>query len=292
MTRILSPNTITEKNKLESEDILSFVDIFLEGETLHFVNNAVNLNFFDLDENPALYQGLKMTREKKEDSMDMEIQTVSAGLDNVDRGMSAYIASKDFRDRRIVIRAVFRNLISDGANAWKVFDGFIDKPNISEKDFTIELVPRLGRGTLNSKIGVKQQLPCRLPFAGAKCAYGKDPAVLKDEKTAQIVDSGTTGYIVDSAQIEADDYWNFGFVTFANDTLTVALRGITRMVNDFDSAENKIHFKIALPVAPQAGDTYKIERGCDLTLASCQDKFNNDINYGGIHTLPATMVRT
>ena len=292
MTRLLSPDTVTEKNKLESEDILSFVDIFLEDETLHFVNNAVNLNFYDLDGLPALYQGLKMTREKKEDSMDMEIQTVSAGLDNVDRGMSSYIASKDFRDRRIVIRAVFRNLISDASNAWKVFDGFIDKPNISEKEFTIELVPRLGRGTLNSKIGVKQQLPCRLPFAGTKCAYGKDPAVLKDEKTAQIVDSGTTGYIVDSARIEADDYWNFGFVTFANDTLTVALRGVTRMINDFDSAECKIHFKIALLCAPQAGDTYKIERGCDLTLTSCQDKFDNDVNYGGIHTLPATMVRT
>lgn len=292
MTRPLSPATITEKNKTESEDILSFVDIFLEGETLHFVNNDVNVNFFDLDGNPALYQGLKMTREKKEDSMDMEIQTVSAGLDNVDRGMSAYIASKDFRDRRIVIRACFRNLISDASNAWRVFDGFIDKPNISEKDFTIELVPRLGRGTLNSKIGVKQQLPCRLPFAGAKCAYGKDPAVLKDEKTGQVVDSGTVAYIVDSARVEADDYWNFGFVTFANDTLTVTLRGVARMVNDFVSTEGKIHFKIALPAAPQAGDTYKIERGCDLTLESCQSKFNNDVNYGGIHTLPATMVRT
>ena len=292
MTRPLSPDTVTEKNKQESNDILSFVDILLEGEALHFVNNTTNINFFDLDGNPALYQGLKMTREKKEDSMDMEIQTVSAGLDNVDRGMSSYIASKDFRDRRIVIRAVFRNLISDSANAWKVFDGFIDKPNISEKDFTIELVPRLGHGTLNSKVGVKQQLPCRLPFAGTKCAYGKDPAVLKDEKTAQTVDSGTIACVVDGARVEADDYWNFGFVTFASDTLTFALRNVTRMINDFVSTENKIHFKIALPCAPQSGDTYKIERGCDLTLDSCQNKFNNDVNYGGIHTLPATMVRT
>ena len=292
MTRPLSPDTVTEKNKQESNDILSFVDILLEGEALHFVNNTTNINFFDLDGNPALYQGLKMTREKKEDSMDMEIQTVSAGLDNVDRGMSSYIASKDFRDRRIVIRAVFRNLISDSANAWKVFDGFIDKPNISEKDFTIELVPRLGHGTLNSKVGVKQQLPCRLPFAGTKCAYGKDPAVLKDEKTAQTVDSGTIACVVDGARVEADDYWNFGFVTFASDTLTFALRNVTRMINDFVSTENKIHFKIALPCAPQSGDTYKIERGCDLTLDSCQNKFNNDVNYGGIHTMPATMVRT
>ncbi len=45
------------------------------------------------------------------------------------------------------------------------------------------------------------------------------------------------------------------------------------------------------PAVPVAGDTYKIERGCDLTLNSCQNKFSNDLNYGGIHTLPAIMVR-
>ena len=291
MTRPLSPNTITEKNKQESSDILSFVDIFLDDEILHFVNNDTNLNFFDLEGSPALYQGLKMTREKKEDSMDMEIHTISAGLDNVDKGMSSYIAQKDFRDRKIVIRACFRNLIDDASNAWKVFDGFIDKPDISEKEFKVELVPRLGRGTLNAKIGVKQQLPCRLPFAGTRCAYGKDPAVLKDEKTDQTVDSGTAAYIVDSERTEADDYWNFGFVTFANDTPTITLRNVARMVNDFVQAENKIHFKIALPAVPQAGDVYKIERGCDLTLESCQNKFDNEENFGGIHTLPATMVR-
>ena len=79
MTRPLSPDTVTEKNKQESNDILSFVDILLEGETLHFVNNTANINFFDLDGNPALYQGLKMTREKKEDSMDMRRPSILDG---------------------------------------------------------------------------------------------------------------------------------------------------------------------------------------------------------------------
>ena len=47
MPDLLSPDTITEKNKNESEDILSFADVILDDETLHFVNNDVDLTFFD-----------------------------------------------------------------------------------------------------------------------------------------------------------------------------------------------------------------------------------------------------
>jgi len=291
MPRDLSGDTITEKNKDEAEDILSFVDIFLDGETLHFVNNDENLSFFDLDDNPQSYYALKMLRDKREDSMDMEIQTIIARLDNVDQAFASYLASKQFRDRRIVIRGCFRNLISAADNAWKVFDGLIDEPIVGEKEFQITLVPRLGRGTLDTKIGVKQQMPCRLPFAGTKCAHDIAAATLKDEKTAQTVDSGATTYVVDAARTEADDYWNYGYITFASDTTTVALRGVSRMVKDFVAAEDKIYPVIAFPAVPVAGDTYKIERGCDLTLDSCQNKFSNEANYGGIHTLPAIMVR-
>lgn len=288
----LSPDTITEKNKTESEDILTFADVFLDDETLHLVNSDTNLSFFDLDGNPATYLGLKMKREKKEESMDMTIQTLKVQLDNVDQTFS-YYATKNLRNRRVVIRACFRNLISDPINSWKVYDGFLNNPHWSEKVFTAELMPRLGRGTLAYKIGVKQQLPCRLPFAvaGGRCAHDIVPSVLKDEKTAQTVDSGTTEYVIDSARTEADDHWNFGYLTFSSDTLTVGLRGVVREIKDFISSEHKVLFKIGLTAAPQAGDTYKIERGCDWSLDSCKNKFSNAINYGGIHTLPALMVR-
>ncbi len=287
----LSSDTIIEKNKTESEDILSFADVILENETpLRFVNNDTNLSFFDLNGDPATYYAIKMKRDKKQDAMDTSIQTLKVELDNVDQALSAY-KTKNLRNKRVVVRGCFRNLITSSVNAWKIFDGFLNNPHWTEKGFTAELVPRLGRGTLNSKLGVKQQMPCRLTFAGTKCAYDIAAATLKDEKTSQTVDSGTSAYIIDAARIEANDYWNYGYVTFASDTLTVALSGIIREIQDFISSEDKILFKISLPAAPQAGDTYKIERGCDLTLESCQNKFNNQANFGGIHTLPAMMVR-
>jgi uncharacterized phage protein (TIGR02218 family) len=169
----------------------------------------------------------------------------------------------------------------------------MDKPQISKKEFRVELVPRLGRGTLSINVGVKQQILCRHPFAitGGRCAYGVSADSLKDLKTAQVVDSGAVNYIIDAARIEADDYWNFGYITFASNTLTVALRNVNRMIKDFVAAEDKIYTVYALPAAPQAGDTYSIERGCDRTLDSCQNKFNNAINFAGISTLPAEMVR-
>ena len=294
MTDSLSPDTIIEKNKDESEDILTFADVILDDETLHFVNSNADLTFFDfLTDAPVTYYGMKMSREKKADSMDMTIQTLKVELDNVDQGLS-YYASKNLRNRRVVIRGCFRNLITDSVNAFLVFDGFLNNPHWTEKSFTAELTPRLGRGTLDSMMGVRQQLPCRYPFAvsGGRCAYDIAAAVLKDEKTAQTVDSGTTDYVIDSDRIEADDYWNFGYLTFADDTLTVALRGVVREIQDFIAADDKVLFKIGLTVAPQAGDTYKIERGCDRSLESCLNKFNNGANYGGIHTLPSIMVNT
>lgn len=293
MTISISVDTITEKNKQEASGILNFVDIFLDEETLHYVTNDFNVDFFNLDGNAQAYIALRMVRGEKTEKLDMSIQTLTAGLDNIDQAMSYQISQRNFRDRRIVIRGCFRNLISDAANAWKIFDGYMDKPVITKKEFRVELVPRLGRGTLNHKIGVKQQLFCRYPFAssGGRCAYDIAVATLKDIKTGQVVDSGDTGYIVDAARTEADDYWNYGHITFAADTLTEGLRGVSRMIKDFVAAEDKIYVVIALPAAPQAGDTYSIERGCDHSLESCQNKFNNSANFGGIHTLPAMMVR-
>ncbi len=290
----LSPDTITEKNKNESEDILTFADVILDNETLHFVNNDADLTFFDfLTTTPVTYYGMKMSREKKTESMDMTIQTLKVAMDNVDQALS-YYATKNLRNRRVVIRGCFRNLISDSVNAFLIFDGFLNNPHWTDKSFTAELFPRLGRGTLDSKMGIRQQLPCRLPFAiaGGRCARDIAAAVLKDEKTTQTVDSGTADYVIDAARTEANDYWNFGYLTFADDTLTVALRGVVREIQDFIAADHKVLFKIGLSMAVQAGDTYKIERGCDRSLDSCINKFNNGTNYGGIHTLPSIMVNT
>jgi hypothetical protein len=83
-------------------------------------------------------------------------------------------------------------------------------------------------------------------------------------------------------------YWAWGMLTFAANTTTVALRNISRRVRESYSGQAVV---AALPVAPAAGDTFTIERGCPRTFNGCASR-NNLENYGGFTDLPfQTIIR-
>ncbi|MBC8096542.1 MAG: phage BR0599 family protein, partial [Akkermansiaceae bacterium] len=77
-------------------------------------------------------------------------------------------------------------------------------------------------------------------------------------------------------------YWARGRITFASNTTTVALRGISRRVIESYSGEAHV---AALPVAPASGDTFVIERGCGRTFNHCCERQNWE-NFGGFLDLP------
>lgn len=90
------------------------------------------------------------------------------------------------------------------------------------------------------------------------------------------------------AYITSRNYWANGTITFAADTLTTALRGISRRVLESYNGEISV---MALPVAPAAGDTFTIERGCPRSFNGCAERQNTE-NYGGFDSLPnETVVR-
>jgi len=81
-------------------------------------------------------------------------------------------------------------------------------------------------------------------------------------------------------------WWHNGRVTFAADTTTAALRGVSRRVLGSYSGAVDIE---ALPVAPAAGDRFIIERGCGRTFNECCARRNEE-NFGGFTTLPGETV--
>jgi phage-related protein len=81
-------------------------------------------------------------------------------------------------------------------------------------------------------------------------------------------------------------WWRDGFVTFADNTTTVALRGIKRKVLESYSGEVVVQ---ELPAAPASGDTFVIERGCARTFNACCERQNTE-NYGGFNDLPLQTV--
>jgi len=84
------------------------------------------------------------------------------------------------------------------------------------------------------------------------------------------------------------NYWADGRVTFADDTTTAALRGLTRAVQRSFSGLVEV---TELPVAPAVGDRFTIQRGCNRSFNGCAIHQNTE-NFAGFDTLPAeTVVR-
>lgn len=82
------------------------------------------------------------------------------------------------------------------------------------------------------------------------------------------------------------NWWHNGRVTFASDTTTAALRGVSRRVLGSWSGAVDI---VALPATPAAGDRFNIERGCGRTFNECCVRRNEE-NFGGFTTLPGETV--
>lgn len=82
------------------------------------------------------------------------------------------------------------------------------------------------------------------------------------------------------------NYWHNGMVTFASDTTTAALQGISRRV--LASASGAVDI-VALPATPAAGDRFTIERGCGRTFNECCVR-RNETQFGGFTTLPGETV--
>jgi uncharacterized phage protein (TIGR02218 family) len=63
-------------------------------------------------------------------------------------------------------------------------------------------------------------------------------------------------------------------------------------VHTVDSYGSNVEFYIPTIWDIQAGDTFTVIAGCDKTLGTCKDKFNNVINFGGFpHLQPETNYR-
>lgn len=280
---------VTEKGKQQIA-IAELFDFLLDTQTLKFTSYTKDVSFFDLQGSPAIYTAIPISREGAETNLDMRVDAIRIAVDNVTKAMSSYIANNEFRGRRLVIRRVFTNLLTDATYYQPVFDGVMDRPLIGNTRAQIEAVSRLGFLT---RMGPRRmyQLRCNWRFAVAPpdsgCANGISAATLKDKKTAQTVDAGSTATVIqDAARTEAAGYWKIGIVTFTGGT--AANVGVKRRV--VASAAGSFTMDVALPAVPAAGDAYEIERDCDLSFEDCQNRFANTANFGGFPSIPMELV--
>jgi len=270
--------------------IAELFDFVLDTQILKFTSYTKDVSFFDLQGNPATYTAIPLARDGAETNLDMRVDTIRVTVDNVTKAMSSYIANNEFRGRRLVIRRVFTNLLSDKTYYQPIFDGVMDRPLIGNTRAQIEAVSRLG---FLSRMGPRRmyQLRCNWRFAVAPpdsgCANGIAASTLKDKKATQNVDAGSTATVIkDANRTEAVNYWKIAIVTMVAGT--AANIGLKRRV--VASQAGQFTVDVALPATPASGDKYDLERDCDLSFEDCRDRFANTANFGGFPSIPMQLV--
>ena len=81
-----------------------------------------------------------------------------------------------------------------------------------------------------------------------------------------------------------DQYFQYGVLTWTSGNNN----GLLCEVKKFSEVGSKTIFDLELkqPYAIQVGDTFSVKTGCDKQVATCVDKFNNLIRFGGFPFIP------
>ena len=246
-----------------------------DAKTYYFCSDNTKVSFWNLDGILRNYIPMSLQRSAVSTSSKLEIDTMTGSFDNVDFAWSHWLATVDLRGKRIVIRRVFLDLLTDATHAKIVFSGVINRIQVTEEKVNLECRSEIK--SLEVETGVLQQLYCPYVFGDAFCKL-TIPKLLN-----QTIDAGsTTTEIIDAARTEVDDWWNDGLVSFIDGGNI----GEFRKVVDFIAATNKIILDFSLPKAPATGDRYNIERGCDKAYDSCKGRFANQARFGGFKDIP------
>jgi len=126
--------------------------------------------------------------------------------------------------------------------------------------------------------GLSAEAP-RFTFQGLcnHVLYDSRCKVVEEDFSATDNISGADGssVIVPIASNEVDGFYNGGFARLANGDFRLILRHIGNTLD------------LLLPFAGNVvGSEVTIFAGCDHTLPTCKDKFNNVVNYGGFAFVP------
>lgn len=174
---------------------------------------------------------------------------------------------------------------------------FVDYTNISGSNTVPYVSGQIGeisieRTTAVTEIrGVTQYLQqqiveeyspsCRADLGDSRCKFN----------IASLTVTGTVSGVTDNRTFQtntigitanADDYYNHGLVTWTagnND-------GRKMEVKDFVKSTGQIELYQAMPEAIQIGDTFTVYPGCDKSITTCRDKFNNVVNFRGEPHVP------
>ena len=261
---------------------LELYTLYLDDITVRMVNYDKNINYYDIDgDTLQTYYAIPVHREGYERTTENPINSIRLNVANVDKAMSSYLASHEFRGRRIIIRKTFANQLTSSGDMAIIFDGVMDSPAASEQTVQINAMDRIG--SLKREAPKRwYQLLCNNKFFDEQCAFGRTSGDMYQTVNGTCFSGCSKTQIHSLDLTQVDDYWLDGEIRMTSGQNGMKRRKIVAS----NQANNTANLDISLEYTSASGDTFAISRGCDKTWYRCSGDFQNDANIAAYPTIP------
>ncbi len=179
----------------------------------------------------------------------------------------------DFTDSYVEIFLL--NLFDSSLKKNILKTGWLGEIKCYQDNFIAEIYS-LGYKT-NNVIGVCYSNTCRAEFGDQYCKVNKAKYLMNGEVTILAEKNS----FIDELRTEPEDYFTRGIITF----ISGINKGRSYTVNEFRNNKITLNYIIELEIA--IGDQYQLIAGCDKSIYTCINKFNNAINFRGEPYIPS-----
>ena len=243
--------------------------------------DAVTLGFTDLDADIVFggvtYRAasgfsptaIETTSDFAADNLDVEGMISASAITEADLQAGRY----DFAEIEI-FKVNYRDL-SQGIIYLR--RGWLGEVSLRRQHFVAEV-----RGLtqlLAQNIGELYSPSCRASFGDGRCKIDLAMHRVSGSVTSVI----SKQEFIDSGRLEPSGTFSAGVVTFSSG----ANAGISIEVKEYiKAASGRVICVLPLPYALLAGDSYTMTKGCDKTLKTCHERYNNLLNFRGEPHVP------
>lgn len=270
----LNPNLKLETQKTENRPV-ELYQLFLDSGTYYYAAHDEDVQFFDEQNQPRIYEALGITRSPIRTNIDNRVDECTISLNNVSRQGTQLVANTDLVNKRARIIKVFLDLLYNPADHILIFDGQTDEPVVTQDALRLTIKSRLDILNIQTPRRRYTRL-CSWRFGGDECTKNLN----------QLTVTGTAGTITNMRIVKVNgrndpvNHWAGGILTATTPNKPIEKRII--VANSNNEIEVDLPFK---HIAPGAALT--IRRGCGRTFSDdCKTKYNNEANFGGFIAVP------
>lgn len=132
---------------------------------------------------------------------------------------------------------------------------------------------------LREQTGRNVQIECDADLGDSRCTV-----VLATFTMSGTVTSVTNKRkFIDTSISESDNYFQYGLLTWTSG----ANNGLSAEVYTYTSSTDEFELFTDMPYTIAVGDNYDVYAGCDKSIATCLNIFNNKDNHRGFTLLPS-----